>query len=765
LPYTALLLGAATAARGADPGPPQSVPLAAPVSAPSISPAVIVPDAGQWSFEGQPHIDLKEDVLFFDHGVVGRRGDKLLIADAARVSIHDRDEIFAAGHVILVQPGVRIAAHELGYRFDNSTHLGSGEAWDVDITIMSQNRTVRAHAAHLTIDPRLITLDGVTAEFGYGGILSVTAPTIRVYLPEHTMSRPTMGGTEHDQIRNNIDAISIVNPTVRILAVPCLYFPYLYRNFTWDEPWTRVEFGDAKRLGTYLHSWIGTNLGEFDGWQTRIEARVDTNSRSGWGFGLNGFWRNDTWGQGDIKYFEMPKETVAGGNLDDDDLAVRKATLVDAEHQINFGRGAFYARYVQEPAPDPVEAGETPPLNGGDERFRSDYFPTELDHEPFAEKGAGLAYGLSWGTFVVDDYHNPRPEWTQTQRFLGLHLETTPLQLAGPVHLEFAGWEENLQRIDDGTSANRFNGVLSATGLEWLGGSGVGIDATAGVHALRYDDGVLQGIEQPDAGRGVAFLDAGVRLRLEDDAPTWMHVVTPRIGVQLTSPGTGDALPGYGFGDDLDTLTEDQCYYTLGLDTAYTNGPRQIRAEVVSRFAMREQDRVFIDPLTGYTSTGHSRFADIAATVEGQLGPVLTLNGTATYDDRPQRFTNLNAGISLRVSPHLVLSESVALVTSQVGQPVSPPDLFSNEPSFTYFAGRYRCDGSATMVPGGKPIDNYFAQLGREMVDGELTLSYGLDYGPTGQLYDQRFSIGFSLFATHAGDPGVAGRGATYTAH
>jgi hypothetical protein len=741
LPY-AWCLGVAASAYGADPD-------ATPAEPPS-----------KWeNLEGNAHLQWP-NTIFYDHGLVAKRGSLLLIADSARISIFSPDAIWASGHVVMVQPGIRIEAPQLGYRYDPKTKLGSGEAWDVDVVIESVNRTIRAHAKHLTIEPRLITLSEVRADFGYGGILSVNAPTIRIYLPEHRNSSKL---SQLEQIRKNVDAVALVNPTVRVLGVPCLYLPYLYRNFTWDEPWSRFEFGEAKRLGTYLHWWLGSNLPAIAGWQTRIETRVDDNSRAGWGFGATASWRNDDYGHGQVELFEMPKETVAGGLNDDDDVGVRKSRMVDAEHQLDFGHGMLYARYVDEPAPDPGTPLEIPPLGASNERFRADYFADDLNHRPFAEKGAGLAYGFTWGTLTVDDWHNPRPEWDQTERWLGLHAESAPLQLFGPVHAQVTAWEEDLHRVPDATSAERFWGDVGVGGLQWLGG--VGVDATAGVRQLRYDNGRIFDQVQGDSERRIGYFTGGLRLNLEDATTGWLHIFTPRIGIDTTSRGFGGFLPGYGFGDIRDTLAEDQRYYTLGFDTSITEGVRQLRATVTSRFAMRDQDRIFIDPVTGFTSKGATRFADVTFDVEGQLTRVLGITATGTYDDRPQRFTDLNAAASLTLSPHIILHHSVALVTSQVGQPVAPPNLLSNSPGVTYIAQRYRLDASATLIPGGRAIDTYSLQLGREMVDGELTLSYEIDYNTLGELYDQRFSIGFSLFATHAQQPGVLGRGATYTSH
>ncbi len=470
------------------------------------------------------------------------------------------------------------------------------------------------------------------------------------------------------------------------------------------------------------------------------------------------------WAAGASSFFDMPKETVAGGLNDDTNVATRQAQLIDAEHHADLGAGVLSLRYVEEPPPDPVAPGSPAPLGGGDERFRADYFAEDLDTRPFARKGGGLAYGFDWGSVVVDSEHNPRPEWTQTERWASLRLASVPLEIAGPLHATVSAWEEDLHQVWADTQAERFRGDAAIGFLQWAPG-GIGVDGAVGTRDLRYDQGRILGVDQAgDQERRVGYVTAGLRLRLEDDGAGWMHVVTPRVGVELTSTGYGDFLPGYGFGDAGDDLGEDQRYYTLGFETAYTSGPRQLRASVTSRWAMRERDRIFVDPTTGLSYKGATRFADISATAEGQLGKRLSITGLATYDDRPRRFTALNASLALVVTDRLSLRDSVALNSSLIGQPVAPPDNIANSPGFTYNAGRYRLDGSITMTPGGRAIDAYYLQLGRQMVDGELTLNYEIDYGQQGQLYDQRFGVGFSLFASPQ-QAGQMGHGTSYSVH
>lgn len=708
-----------------------------------------------------PGAYVHDGTLIAPRGVVIRHGEVSLIADGLRYDfpdphLHTTDTLWARGHVVLVRPGIRITADQLGLR-----HTGlEGEAWHVRIEAQTRRGTFVAEGAHLRIEADQLQLEHAHIDFGYGGLLSIDCPLLHVVLPPKP--RAQQGHDTHAEAKAYVDSITLRHPTVRVLAVPVLWAPVLYRDFRYDEPWSRVVFGSSKRLGDFVHLWVGENLPTLAGWRLRVEARGDENTTSGQGAGANVAWSHERFGSGGVELFEMPHEHVIGGVNDDEDLGTRHARLVDAEHQTDLGPGDLSLRYVEEPAPDPG----TPPtsIGGANERFRADYFPLDLDQRPFARQGGGLAYSFPWGTLVTETQHNPRPEWTLTQDFFSVRLASVPMTVAGPVVARVDAWEQDLHQVWADTSADRLRADASLGFLEWLPG-GIGVDATAGGRSLRYDNGIIQGVHQEGSQEAhVAFLDAGLRLRLEDDQPGWMHVLTPRIGIELTSPAFGQFLPGYGFGDQGDVLNADQRYYTVGFDTAYTSVPRQFRAQLVTRWAMREQDRLYTDPTTGLTYRGATRFADISATGEGTIGKRLTLTGEATYDDRPRRFTDLNASGSLTVTPHLILRDGVALNTALIGQPVPPPDNIANTPGITCIAGRYRYDLSATLTPGGRPVDGYLLQVGRQMVDGTLTLSYEIDYNQQGQLYDQRFGVSFSLLTGNQ-QTGPVGHGASYALH
>lgn len=698
--------------------------------------------AEQWSFEGPGfHLDPQDGTAYLNRGFVGVLGDQRLIGDAVRYDMK-RGLVWASGNVVFTRPGVRLAASRIGMRTNERT----GRAWDVEATIETRGRTIRATAEEVVLEPTRIVLRRVRADLGHGGVLSYACPAIRIYLAD---------GRDPDrgEIGQYVDGVDVLSPTVKALGVPVLWLPYLYRDFAHDYPWSRVLLGSSRRTGQYVHFWLGSNLPVVGGWHTRVEARGDRNTRAGNGYGAEATWRHDDFGDGGIQWFQMPRERVSGGIDDRDVVDVRDARVLDAEHQLNLGRGAAYARWTQLPGSEPLVPGQVPPAGGVYDRFRADYLEEDLDHRPFARRGGALSWGGTLGTVVVDAWKNPRREWTQSERQLGLHAELAPVQVAGPVHARLSLWEEDLHRIHDDTSADRFRGEATLGGTQWLGG--VGLDAAAGARALRYDRGRLLGsrIEGGDQ-RAVGIGSAGLRLRLAAEGERWWHVLTPRVGVEATSDGRGDVLPAYGFGDRRDVLEEDRRYWVTGVETALTRGEQQLRLRAKARFAMRERDRLWINPVSGTAYRGDAALADVAATLEGESGP-LSVTATGTWDQRPRRLLELNGQASVTLSRRVSARHVVFLLPET--------NRVANEPGMSFRADRYRVDAAVTLRPHGRPIDVWFLQLGREMVDGELTISYEYHTNAQGDLYDQRVGFGFTLFGTGSALGGRSGPGASYT--
>jgi hypothetical protein len=696
----------------------------------------------------------RNGALVCPQGVVATFGDRHLMADQARVD-QEHDDIYARGHVVLLIPGMRVAADRLGLHPQART----GHAWNVDVDIATADRTIHAHAAEAELEPRRLVLHDVAADLGHGALAGIRSGTIVILLYDERRQADRSGAKEY------VAGIETYSTTITLGGVPVLWLPYLYRDFSLDYPWSYVAVGHTRRLGEYVHYWVGSNLPVFDGWHTRLEARGDDNTRAGMGFGANVFWRHDWWGHGEFQYFEMPKEKVMGGPLaggqadDREGVGDRRARLFDVEHQADLGSGAAYLRYTQEPGADPIAHDGAPDPAGGDERFRGDFMGRDLDRRPLARQGGAVAYGVPFGTLVVDTWHRPMKDLDfapgsgagttvpagPTERWLGVQGLMNPIDLVGPVHLRAEAWEEDLRRTHDDTSADRLRGNATLGGTRWLGGelAGIGLDAAAGPDTLRYDQGRILGTPQPLVReRTVGHATAGVSVRLAAAGDGWTHVLTPRLGVDWTTAGVGDTLPSYHFGDVRDRFEEDRRYYVAGFETTWNRQGRTLRARATARFAMRDQDRLFIDDSVSPTVVwrGRSRLADIDTLVSGDLTDDLSLNATATYDDRPRRFQQFYTAATYRIDRHVQVTEQEAL---------DPDDLAAHSlqhtPGVSFTAERYRIDASVTVRPLGRPLDVWTLELSRKMVDGVLGLGYERTYGVDGRLDDQRVGLTFTI--------------------
>jgi len=720
----------------------------------------------------------KDGALICPQGVIATFGDRHLMADQARVD-QKNDDIYARGKVVLLMPGMRIAADRLGIHPQART----GRAWNVDVDITTADRTIHAHAAEAELEPRRLVLRHVDADLGHGALASIHSKSIIVLLYDERRNTDRTGPKEY------VAGIETYSTTVYLAGIPVMYMPYLYRDFSLDYPWTYVAFGHTRRLGEYVHYWVGSNLPEFDGWRTRLEARGDDNTRAGEGFGANAFWSNDRIGRGEFQYFEMPKEKVMGGPLiggeadDREGVGDRRARLFDVDHQADLGSGAAYLRYTAEPPADPIAADGAPDPAGGDERFRTDFMGKDLDRRPLARQGGGVAYGVPFGTLVVDTWHRAMQDLDfapgtgvgtfipagPTERWLGVQALMNPLAVVGPVHLRAEGWEEDLRRTHDDTSADRFRGNVSLGGTEWLGGklSGIGLDASGGPDTLRYDDSRLFGtIQPPERNRTVLQGSAGLSLRFAASGDGWTHVLTPRIGVEGRSAGTGDDIPAYHFGDVRDRFEENRLYYVAGLETTWNREGRTLRARTTVRFAMRDQDRIFLDDSVTPTMAwrGRSRLADIDTLVSGDLTENLSLNATVTYDDRPRRFQQFYTVATYKIDRHVSLSDQEA------GNPDDPyARTIQHTPGISFTAERYRIDASVTLRPEGRTFDIWTLELTRKMVDGLLGIGYERTYGVDGELDDQRIGLTFSIIGANqdAGDDTTGGvnNGTSFSVH
>ncbi len=738
-PLLVLLAAAGSAALAADAaGSPGSDTL-----------APVVPPWPVLSGLAAPLIEGPDAEMTLDHGVgvtrylkgfVARFDGRTLMGDALRYDL-SRQELYATGHIVYRQPGLRLSADRLGLRRGLQI---DGDAWQVEARVTygsgPAERTVIITAERATIAGETITFHGVDLSLGNGSVLAFHAGKAHLYL------RQPKPGEDPNEDRSYVEGVALVSPTGSVVGLPVFWFPYLYRDFSRRYPWTRVRGGYTKRLGTYGRFWIGSDLPEFLGWRTSLDGRVDRHSRSGNGFGSTYSWQHQTLGTGFAEWYRLPREAVRDAN--GAELTVRKAQALDVEHRVPLGgRGAAAGRFTVTPTGDPTAPGDPVRDHPPGLRFLSDYLWANPDRRALPRRGAALAYQLPFITVVGDTDRNYHPNQPDTERWFGLQAIATPQQLLGPVHLGGRGWWEDLHRRGADTQAQRltWDGYLGVG--QWLG-QGFGFDAAIGDRGLGYLDGEIDDLAQDDAIRHAPYADGGVKVRIEKRYGTITHSLVPRLGVQLIGAGQGDDLPltpartsAYGFGDPRDQLEEDARYWVTQLDTRLSSDRQLFHAGVVARWAMREREREYRDD-TGSVRIGPHPLVDVAGTADGEPLRGLTFTASVLYDARPRRFTRFDATTAWRAAQWLRLSDTSTLL----------PDLenddrtaWAHTPGAALYANRYTIDGSLTIRPSGAPVDSWLVTISRQMVDGSLFIGYELSRDRDGALDDRRVSVGFSL--------------------
>jgi hypothetical protein len=730
----------------------RTVPFLVPALLTVVATALAGAEGGERGFRIEsPGARLGPDGMVAVGGAVARLDGRMLLADAIRYDLA-ADAVWASGNVVYRMPGVRITAARLGAR----PRQHSGDAWEVEAVIQSKDRRMVVRAEHIEWRERTLVLHHVTAGFGHGGIIGFWMPRMTITLAEGWDEvRRTAKGSERGKgapaavvtqqaAAEAVDGIELLSPAVTLVHVPVMWLPWMYRDFSRDYPWSQVRFGESRRLGYFIRYWVGTDLPAFAGWKTSVEARGDLHSIAGGGAGARLAWSNDRWGTGDIWAYRQPAEHVRGGPGNKQELEVRQADFVDAEHRLPLlfgpGAGAAYGRFTALPDPDPTVPGWPADTTGL--RWMSDYFPERLERRPPPQRGGTAAYGVGPGTLVVDTVRRPNDAIDMTERWHSVQAVVPPVQLLGPVHLAGQVWEEDLHRQNTDTSANRINWQSTAMASKWWGGFGA--DAQAGIKGLTYGDGVIAGVEQPQwQNRRQGVADGGVSVRLaESFGDGWKHIITPRLGLQLLGQGVGDALPVYAFGDPRDSLEEDKRFLTAGFSTSLAKGAPLFRAEFLTRWALRDQERWFTDAATGASGFSSHRLVDITGTAEGAPVRDVTLVAAFKYDARQALWERVNAGIGWNAARWTQPRYDITIVpaTSATARTIE------QGPGLALVANRYRFDGSLLMGPGGAAVDKWRLKLLRHMVDGDLQLGFEVIHDPvTGAVTDRRATIGFAL--------------------
>lgn len=226
------------------------------------------------------------DVLYLTEGFVLRMEERTLIGDALRWDEAD-DQLFATGHVVMSQPGLRLEADSLGLRRHPVDEEGMAlvdgevagrlpftvEAWNARVRLRfpETGRILRMRARLVQLLPDRIILHRGEADGSHGSWFGFS--TDRLVIDLRPEEKPERRGFER-----HVEDLTVWNPTVYLWDVPILWLPVLYRDFRVDYPWTRFEFGRSDRLGDFARAWVGFTLPIYDPTSDR-EKRAALNRR------------------------------------------------------------------------------------------------------------------------------------------------------------------------------------------------------------------------------------------------------------------------------------------------------------------------------------------------------------------------------------------------------------------------------------------------------------------------------------------------------
>jgi hypothetical protein len=671
-------------------------------------------------------------VTIAGQGFVARRGDMLLTGEALRWDQRG-DSLWASGEIVYVMPTVRLHAARIGLRPEART----GDAWEVEAWIEKGKVRLHVRAERVELRPDRLTFHGVETDFGHGGTLSMRCPTLHIHLREE--QRMDKGA---DQIDRYIEGIEAISPVVRAAGVPVLWFPYLYRDYILDYPWSTVEAGHTARLGYYLRYRVGSNLPEMAGWHTRLEARADRHTRAGNGFGLAAYWKSRSYGRGGASVYRLYRERVADPADQSQQGGERDVNQWDAEHYVSGQGWAAAGRYTVLPDADPSKT--LPDGRSPDERFRADFAQQDLEEKPFARQGVSGAWVQPWISFTTDAEQRANQDLDETERLFGAEASIPRLNLAGPLAVQAKARAERLRQDvrDTETSRLAWDGGLAA--VQWIGG--FAIDADAGLRGVAWSDGRLAGTDiEGTRGTTLPYADGGLRVRLQTGDPQGTRaVLSPRLGLSWLGSDYGEGNPGYDFGDSVDTPEVDRRYVVTGIDGELVYGVSRFSADLQARWGLRQDDREAVE-VDGTEHTSSSALADLTFKARGSPHPGVDVVADGTWDARLGRWTGFDVRGRWR------LAESVETLYNGA---YVPPSATSGE-SWLHRAGgslylsRYRIDtwgeirpgGAGT--PGGRGLDLWHVGFVRRMVDGVASLSYENAVQPDQDNVDHRVAFGF----------------------
>jgi len=661
-------------------------------------------------------------VAVYPNGFVARQGDILLMGDALRHDLRNQ-LLYAEGRVVLVLPPLRVHAERLGL----DATAQRGEAWGIQAWVETPNGVIPIAADHLTLNREEIVFTGLRSR-RHGGVFGIGADRLRIRLRPQPLP-------DRSPPANFVKDITLNDVRLSAFGIPFFWLPVIFRDYTFEYPWTQFRFGSSSRLGAYGIYRIATSFPEIAGLRTRAELRVDAYSRAGKGIGTDLEWRQPVLGRGHFLWFGVD-ESVFPLERDGGALIERWNRVIDVDHRAQIPGGAVALRYTDLPRRDPLDtiSGDQAPA----ERFRYDYLRDDLNHKSFARQGAAVAWGGPVGAVVLDTERRPSQDINGVDRVVGLEAALTSVQILGPVHADGVTWFE---RLDDPAAEHRAWRLQADTalrGLVWLGG--LGVDASVGGRGLLYDDRTLAGVEV-DGSRSAAYpyAAAGVRVRLESLHEGWRHSLTPRVGVDFAGTRSGDDLSAEGFAQARDRLEDDHRWVVTGIETAIWRGREWFRASGEVRFAIREADRERVDE-NGQTLRSQDHVVGIRLRATGRPLTSLTVFTDVDWDARGQTWQAFDTGI--RWQP----LAAFALRYDGSYNPI--PDIddpWEHRPGVEIIGNRYRLDAKLSLRPQGAAVDGWGLTIQREAVDGTFGVTYEQFRDGDGNLRDTRLGVILSL--------------------
>ncbi|MEK7414706.1 MAG: hypothetical protein AAB263_15440 [Planctomycetota bacterium] len=702
------------------------------------------------------HLEAGGVVTVTGQGFAARLGTDralLLTGEALRFD-KQRDSLSATGSIVFVLPGIRIHADRIGLHPDKFRQVGDavmrgapatvdpgevlGDAWQVEAWFESGSHHIHVRAEHLEMHSDRMTFHGVIADFGHGGSLSFNCPRLHVYLRD----KARMDKSE-EMVARYIEGVAAIRPSIRVAGVPVLWLPYIYRDYILDYPWSTLEAGHRKRLGTWVRYRIGSNLREMGGWRTRIEGRLDRYSRAGNGYGLNGYWKHATYGRGSTTFYRMENENVVSAKDETIRTGQRWGGASDNEHYVSDKGWAVAARYTNLPNADPSLI--LPIDRAPDERFRTDYLRDELSEKPFARQGVVGTWVLPWMSFTVDTERRPNDRLNEAERWVGVEAVIPKVSLIGPLAIEGRAWFEELNFLLQQTSAERTTWDTALSATSWFGGNEA--DIRVGFRGVRWDNGRINAVEiQSHHQLFVPFMNAGTAIRLTANAGEVNFILSPRIGVEAVGTLKGNGNPGFNFYDGRDFLDQNRRYLSTGADFSVYGGGRVLNVASTARWALRHEDREARD-FDGTYRVGSSSLADVAYSIRGIPHPDIEIDSVGTWDARLARWTAFDSRAQWQVTKRIDL----------LYNGIYAPRTALSEHRWLHRAGsevrlsRYILEGWVELrpdiegTPKGTIISMWHVGFSRRMIDGTMNLGFERATLPvTGEL-DHRFAFQFSV--------------------